>query len=69
MKTFSEIIANWPSLNALADDLDVMPNTVAVWKHRGRIPSRYWAALTATQTAKHHGVSLEVMAAIAAKRG
>jgi len=70
MKTFKQIIDLWPSLNALALDLDITPNRVAVWKHRDSIPCEFWLDLVNTKVAKDAKLPLHTLAELSAsKRG
>lgn len=65
MKGFTEIIAKWPSLAALADDLGVQYVTAQAMWRRGRISSSYWNALIAGAARRGiEGVTLEVLASI-----
>jgi hypothetical protein len=43
MQQLQDIFAIWPSISAMADDLDEKPDTVFRWKKRGRIPETAWA--------------------------
>lgn len=47
MDSFNDILAAWPSPEALGADIGVDPKLIAVWKHRNRIPSAHWAVLVA----------------------
>lgn len=42
MKTFTSIIARWPSLAEFAADHQIKPGLAAVWKHRDSIPATHW---------------------------
>jgi hypothetical protein len=69
MLTFSEIIDLWPSPRVLANDIEVKPGTLAVWKHRNRIPPTHWVALV--KSAERHGIeniTLDLLARLVAKR-
>ncbi len=68
MKTYREIINKWPSLISLSKDVGIHPNTVAVWRHRDSIPSKYWEAIVQTETGKENKVTLETLASISARR-
>lgn len=45
MQSFRDVIAKWPSIEALADDVGAKPVAVLKWRVRGTIPPRYWPAL------------------------
>lgn len=66
MKTFKQIIGHWASHADMASDLNVRPNTIAVWSHRNRIPSEYWTAIVSSETASQNAVTLEVLADLSA---
>jgi len=42
MQALRDIFAIWPSIKAMADDLDEKPDTVKRWRIRRRIPSDVW---------------------------
>lgn len=63
---FAQLIDLWPSVAALADDLDEKYPTVAAWKQRGSIPPDYWDRLIPAATKRGiRGVSWESLARIA----
>jgi hypothetical protein len=54
------IISLWPSIEAVARDLSISPNTVAGWRFRQSIPHRYWPELVASARKREiSGVTLE----------
>lgn len=60
MKSFRDVIAKWPSLEALAEDTGAKLVAVLQWRVRGNVPPRYWAALLrGAQTRKIEGLSLD----------
>ena len=70
MKTFPDIISQWPSHSALAADVGTRPNNVALWNHRGSIPPEYWHDLVKSKVAKTNKITLEVLAKLCKdKRG
>ena len=57
MKTFRDIIDQWPSGVALASDLGEQPGTVRSWRLPDRgIPSRHWPRLI--EAARRRGIYL-----------
>lgn len=50
MQTFRDIIASWPSLEALAEDAEVNVGTVKQWRNRDNIPGEYWLRLDLAAT-------------------
>lgn len=68
-KSFSAIIELWPTLGALADDLGVGYESAKAYKRRDSIPPEHWETLVAAARRRQiEGVSLESLAALAAKR-
>jgi transposase-like protein len=58
----TNIIAKWPSVSALADDLGIATVTVRAWRTRG-IPAHRWTAIVrAAQARALRGVSLAALA-------
>ena len=67
--TFTEIIHLWPSKADFAADVGEEREAVRGWEHRNSIPGHAFAAIV--DAAKRRGISgvtLEVLAAEAAKR-
>jgi hypothetical protein len=66
------VVALWPSLEALADDLSSIGVTlpaVRKWPQRGRIPSEYWLAIVQAAAERGiKGVTFETLAEMHAKR-
>jgi hypothetical protein len=66
MKTFGDIIAQWPSAGEFASDIGLRRNHVQTMKVRASIPPEYW--LRIVRCAAHRGfrgVSMELLASIA----
>lgn len=69
METVADVICAWETIEEFAADAGVKPNLAAVWKHRDSIPSSYWTRIVAAATRRQiQGISLEMLARIAAKR-
>lgn len=67
MKSFADVIALWPSAEALAADLSLRGVTVRQWRNRNSIPAAYWGEIVAAAEARGAtGLSLDVLAKIAA---
>lgn len=65
--SYLPIIEKWPSLTALAADLEVTAECVRVMKMRDSIPARYWIQLVAGASSRGiDGVTLEALATIEA---
>lgn len=45
MDTFRDIIAAWPSLEAVAADAGTSVGAVKQWRNRNNIPGEYWLKL------------------------
>ena len=70
MKTFADIINLWPTAEELARDLGVTGLVVRAWRNRESIPAEYWTAIAeAARKRKIRGVTLELFAGLAARRG
>lgn len=70
MPTFADIIDLWPKPApvTLAGDLDELPGTVRQWRNRSVLPDRKWkATVEAAQRRGIEGVTLEILAEIAAQ--
>lgn len=66
--THADLINEWPSLTAFAEDIGVPYVTAKAMRRRGSIPSGYW--MRAVECAKERsieGVTLERLAELAAK--
>lgn len=67
MKTFTAIMALWPTLVEFAEDAGVPERRARGWKAADSIPGRYWLSLVkAADRRKIRGVTLDVLAKIAA---
>jgi hypothetical protein len=67
MQSFRDIIALWPSPEALADEIGEKGWTVRKWKQRDSIPSGRWLAVIEAAAARGARVTAEEMARIAAR--
>ena len=47
VENYEDVIGQWPSVTALATDMDEKPATVQKWKQRNRIPAEKWSGLLA----------------------
>jgi hypothetical protein len=69
METFPEIIALWPSAEALGADIGEPGLNVRAWKRRKAIPPEHWVALVAAADRRGiDGVTYERLAHIASRR-
>lgn len=72
VQTFREVIALWPSPEEMADEIGVPYRetyawTIHKWRSRDFIPATWWSSIMAAPRAKDAGVTLDLMAALAAK--
>jgi hypothetical protein len=58
MNNFVEVIDQWPTVTALAEDIGEKLETVRKWKTRRRIPSHRWLAVA--KAARSRGIELTV---------
>ena len=68
MDTYKDVINKWPTAWSMAIAVDVRETAVWTWKSRNRIPSAYWQDIVATEVGVAEGVTLEVLAGLAAQR-
>lgn len=69
MESFVDVIALWPSLSALADDLGLPYGVVKQWRMRNSIPAERWQSLiAAAQVRDIAGITADSLAALAARR-
>lgn len=67
MDSFRDVIAQWPSAEALAADLDEKGVTVRAWRNRNSIPPAHWSRVVAAAQARGIGsITHELLANIAA---
>lgn len=71
LTSFRSIIELWPTRLALAADLGHADAdtawTVCKWHKRNRIPDAWWSRVVALPTAVDKGVTLELLAGLAAR--
>lgn len=69
MQTFASIINRWETPAQLAEDIGEEVGTVRQWRNRDTLPDRVWKkTVEAAQTRGFEGVTLEVLADIAANQ-
>lgn len=68
MKTFIDIIAEWPSDRAFAEDAGVTASLVVVWRHRNSVPAKCWRKLVRGAVLRDLPVTLEALAIAAEDR-
>lgn len=68
LRAWGDIINLWPSAVAYAADIGTTPVNARAFRRRG-IPSRHWQATVAAAAARGYaGVSMELLASLAARR-
>lgn len=69
LTSFSDLIAQWPSLVVFHEDLGVPYPTAAAMKQRGSIGSEHWARVVEAASKRGiEGVTVEMLAKFAEKR-
>lgn len=74
MRNFSNIIALWETHDALVQDMAaegsrITRGVVGLWKHRDKIPSRYWVPLVRAASKRGFAdVTYEALAEISYSR-
>jgi hypothetical protein len=68
VSTFREVVALWPSPDALASDLGAGVAAARKWSHRNSIPAEWWLPLLRTDVARKAGLTADDLAALAAAR-
>ena len=70
METFKDVIAAWPSLEAMAEDAGTSSGAIKQWRNRDSIPGDYWLALEVGAAKRSiPGVTMHILGRIAlAKR-
>ena len=65
MKTFSDVIDQWESAEALARDVGVKGVTARKWRVRNSIPPEHWPAIVAAaERSGKESITREVLYAI-----
>jgi hypothetical protein len=66
--SFRSIIELWPSREAMAADLGdgADAGLMSKWWQRNKIPDKWWTRVAATEMATGEGVTLEMLARLAA---
>jgi hypothetical protein len=64
MQAIHDIFALWPSISAMANDLNENSDTVLRWKYRGRIPEPAWPKVIERSAALGQPVTAEFLLAV-----
>ncbi len=67
ISAFRDVVALWPTPDALADEIGAGVAAVRKWPQRDNIPAEWWVAILATDKAKLAGVTAELLAELAAR--
>lgn len=67
LTSFRSVIELWSSREAMAADVGARNWSVIKWWSRDTIPSKWWPAVLSTDTAKSGGVTLDILARLAAR--
>jgi hypothetical protein len=64
---FVAVIDYWPSVSALARDLDESPDRVRKWRERNSIPANRWVRLVRAGKKRGYSITIEKLSCIAAR--
>jgi hypothetical protein len=67
LASFRDVVALWPSPDALAAEIGAGMAAARKWPQRDNIPAEWWIAILRTETAKSAGVTAELLAELAAR--
>lgn len=66
-RSFRDVIALWPSKEAMATEIDVRAPAVSKWWQRDSIPAERWSAILSTRVARDAGITSDVLTKLAAR--
>ena len=66
--SFTAVIALWPTVEAMAIDLQVHGQVVRQWRARNSIPSPFWAAILETKVARRERLTATLFVQLADRR-
>lgn len=64
---FRDVVALWPSKEAMASDVAAKVPTVAKWVQRDSIPAEYWSSILRTEVATRSGLTSDVLTKLASR--
>jgi hypothetical protein len=67
LTSFRSVIDLWPSREAMAADVGARNWSVIKWFSRDTIPAKWWPAVLSTEKAKTAGVTVDLLARLAAR--
>ena len=65
VSSFREIVALWPSPDALAAEIGAGIAAVRKWSQRDNVPVEWWASILRTDTARSAGLTAELLIELA----
>ena len=65
--SFRDIIALWPTMVVLADEISVPHSIVLKWKQNDTIPAKYWQRIISSALKRGHALTAEDFARVAAR--
>jgi hypothetical protein len=68
VRTFVDVIDQWPSIMAMAEDLEEKPSTVSKWRQRNRIPPEHWRLLVQRARRRRYPIDEVKLVEIAARK-
>jgi hypothetical protein len=66
---FRAVVELWDTPEVLAGEIGVGVWAARKWSQRDRIPPEWWSAIVSTDTARRGGLTLEILARLAARNG
>lgn len=66
--SFIAVIGLWPTVEAMAIDLQIHSQVVRQWKARDSIPSPFWAAILETRVARRERLTAMLFVQLADRR-
>ena len=62
MNSHAEIINRWPDAAVFAREVGIDPGLARQFRHRKRIPSRYWLQVVEASKVRRFGITLDLLA-------
>lgn len=67
ISSFRDVVALWPSADALAAEIGAGAAAVRKWPQRDAIPAEWWLPILSTDVARAAGLTAEMLATFAAR--
>lgn len=66
--TFRDVVALWPTPDALAEEIGAGVSAARKWPQRDNIPAEWWLPILGTEKARSVGLTAETLAELAARK-